>query len=83
MPAISGQSATSRMWWWTTPQLTIRRKSLPLSPTVECTTYATLNLGMVGNFNRALELARGEYITTWSDDDLFHPDLIKAQRPDL
>lgn len=38
-----------------------------------------VNVGMVGNFNRCLDLARGEYITTWSDDDLFHPDLIETQ----
>lgn len=37
------------------------------------------NLGMVGNFNRCLDLARGQYIATWSDDDLFHPDLIETQ----
>jgi len=37
------------------------------------------NLGMTGNWNRCLELARGEYITIWSDDDIYYPDRIREQ----
>lgn len=38
-----------------------------------------VNLGMVGNWNRCLEVARGEYITLWHDDDLYYSDLLFNQ----
>ena len=34
------------------------------------------NIGIVPNWNRCLELARGEYLTIWSDDDLVTPDFV-------
>lgn len=35
------------------------------------------NIGMFGNFNRSLELARGEWVTILNDDDLLDPDCIQ------
>lgn len=34
------------------------------------------NIGMVGNWNRCIELARGKWITFLHDDDLFFPDFL-------
>ena len=34
------------------------------------------NIGMVPNFNKCLELAKGEYIKFLLSDDIFHPDLL-------
>ena len=36
------------------------------------------NLGMVGNVNRCVELATGEYISFLHDDDLLMPDYMKT-----
>jgi glycosyltransferase involved in cell wall biosynthesis len=35
------------------------------------------NLGMIGNWNRLLELANGDYFMLLSDDDLLHPRAIE------
>lgn len=35
------------------------------------------NLGMVGNWNRCLQIARGKYVTILHADDVFHKDMIK------
>ncbi|MFN8595224.1 MAG: glycosyltransferase [Anaerolineae bacterium] len=37
------------------------------------------NLGMVRNWNRCFELARGEYVTIWSDDDQYDAQLVAEQ----
>lgn len=34
------------------------------------------NIGMTGNWNRCIELARGEWISILHDDDLLHPDFL-------
>jgi glycosyltransferase involved in cell wall biosynthesis len=34
------------------------------------------NIGMVPNFNKCLELAKGEYIKFLLSDDIFHPELL-------
>lgn len=34
------------------------------------------NLGMVGNWNRGIELARGKYVTILHDDDWVEPDFL-------
>lgn len=34
-------------------------------------------LGLFGNYNNCLERARGEYIKTFAQDDLLHPDIIR------
>jgi glycosyltransferase involved in cell wall biosynthesis len=39
------------------------------------------NLGVVGNFNRCLELANGEYIKLLCADDKFHPQLLEKYVP--
>jgi abequosyltransferase len=36
------------------------------------------NKGLDGNFDRAIELARGDYCWLTSDDDLFHPGAVAA-----
>lgn len=38
---------------------------------------STVNLGMTGNWNRCLELARGEILTFLHDDDLLHPHFLR------
>ncbi len=40
---------------------------------------SAVNVGPVGNFNRCLELARGEYIKILCADDLLYPDCLKRQ----
>lgn len=35
------------------------------------------NLGMFGNWNRCIELARGEWVTLLHDDDLLIPNYLK------
>ncbi len=35
------------------------------------------NLGLVGNFNRCLELAKGEYVCIWHHDDVMLPDNLE------
>ncbi|WP_132054597.1 glycosyltransferase family 2 protein [Pseudocnuella soli] len=35
------------------------------------------NLGMVGNFNRCLELAQGKYLKFLMSDDKFHPEILE------
>ncbi len=37
------------------------------------------NLGMVGNWNRALDLARGDRVTLWHDDDVYYPELLQCE----
>ena len=37
------------------------------------------DLGMVGNWNRCIELARGELIANLADDDLMLPDRLARQ----
>ncbi|MFN8595222.1 MAG: glycosyltransferase [Anaerolineae bacterium] len=37
------------------------------------------NLGMVGNWNRALELAQGDFVTLWHDDDVYYPELLQFE----
>lgn len=37
------------------------------------------NVGMIGNFERCLSLARGEYFTIVCSDDVPHPGLVAAQ----
>ena len=39
---------------------------------------AGTNVGMVRNFNRALALARGEYVAMVCDDDPVYPDMLKT-----
>jgi glycosyltransferase involved in cell wall biosynthesis len=34
------------------------------------------NLGLVGNFNRCVELARGEFVALLHDDDLYLPEML-------
>jgi glycosyltransferase involved in cell wall biosynthesis len=34
------------------------------------------NIGMFGNWNRCIELARGEWLTILNDDDLLDPDFV-------
>lgn len=41
------------------------------------------NLGMFGNFNRAIQLARGEWLTILNDDDLLEPDCLKLLMAEL
>lgn len=35
------------------------------------------NLGVFGNFNRCIKVARGEWLTILNDDDLLEPDYLK------
>ncbi len=35
------------------------------------------NLGMTGNWNRCIELAKGKWITILHDDDLLYPDFLR------
>lgn len=35
------------------------------------------NIGMFGNWNRCIELAKGEYFTNLNDDDLLHPNYLE------
>ncbi len=35
------------------------------------------NLGLLGNFNRCLELSKGEYVCIWHHDDVMLPDNLK------
>ena len=35
------------------------------------------NLGLAGNFNRCLELAKGEYVCIWHHDDVMLPDNLE------
>ena len=37
------------------------------------------NLGLMGNFNRCLELAEGEYVYIWHHDDVMLPDNLKLK----
>lgn len=37
------------------------------------------NIGVVGNMNKCLEAARGEYIKILCDDDLLYPDALEKQ----
>ncbi len=37
------------------------------------------NLGLVGNFNRCLEHAKGEYVCIWHHDDVMLPDNLKLK----
>jgi len=39
------------------------------------------NLGMAGNWNRCLELARGQWVTILHDDDLVAPGLLRSIEP--
>jgi glycosyltransferase involved in cell wall biosynthesis len=39
----------------------------------------TQNLGLVGNWNRCLELAQGKYITIFHQDDVMFPENLKRQ----
>lgn len=39
------------------------------------------NIGLVGNFNKCLEYARGEYIKYICSDDKFHPELLQKYVP--
>lgn len=39
------------------------------------------NLGMFGNFNRCLELARAEWVAFLHDDDLLYPDYLRKLKP--
>lgn len=63
--------------------------SLPSSPAhpLRYCVNAT-NIGMFGNWNRCIELARGEWVTLLNDDDLLRPDYLQrmmallAKRPD-
>ncbi len=43
------------------------------------------NIGLVGNFNQCLALAKGEYVTVFHDDDLMLPDnlVVKVRALDL
>jgi GT2 family glycosyltransferase len=41
------------------------------------------NLGMFGNFNRAVELARSEWLTILNDDDLLDPDFLSLAFAEL
>lgn len=34
------------------------------------------NIGMFGNWNRCIELARGDFLTILNDDDLLHPEWL-------
>lgn len=36
------------------------------------------NIGMIGNWNRGIELARGEWIVLLHDDDILHPDFLAS-----
>lgn len=48
-------------------------------PSERITVYQNLsNIGMWGNMNRVLELARGEWILILCDDDLLKPNAIRA-----
>jgi glycosyltransferase involved in cell wall biosynthesis len=35
-----------------------------------------INIGMTGNWNRCIELARGEWISILHDDDILHPEFL-------
>lgn len=35
------------------------------------------NLGIIGNWNRAIELSKGEYIIIFHDDDIMYPTLLE------
>lgn len=37
------------------------------------------NLGLVGNHNRCLELARGEYVNIWHHDDVMFPENLASK----
>lgn len=37
------------------------------------------NLGMVGNWNRCLELATGTYIAIFHDDDIYEPNILETE----
>ncbi|QLQ08034.1 MAG: glycosyltransferase [Anaerolineae bacterium] len=38
------------------------------------------NLGLVGNWNRCIELAQGRYITIFHQDDVMHPDNLALKQ---
>lgn len=63
--------------------------SLPASATRRLRYYVNArNIGMFGNWNRCIELARGEWVTLLNDDDLLRPTYLArmtallAGRPD-
>jgi glycosyl transferase family 2 len=37
-----------------------------------------VNIGMIGNFNRALALTRSEYVVLLPDDDILYPDHLRS-----
>lgn len=41
----------------------------------------TKNLGMTGNWNKGIELARGEWITILHDDDMLYPEFLMSIKP--
>lgn len=41
------------------------------------------NIGMFGNWNRCIELARGEWVSILNDDDLLMKDWMKSMAPHL
>lgn len=41
------------------------------------------NIGLIGNFNKCLEYARGEYIKFLCSDDLLHPECLELMVPHL
>ena len=51
--------------------------SLPISPAVPIRYFVNrTNIGMFGNWNRCIELARGSWMTILNDDDLLRPNFL-------
>jgi glycosyltransferase involved in cell wall biosynthesis len=55
------------------PKPTMRRRSV--DPRVRLVTNST-NRGLVGNWNRCLDLASGDWIKFVFQDDTIHPDCL-------
>jgi len=63
---------------------------LPQSPRVGLRYYCNAeNIGMFGNWNRCIELARGDWVTLLNDDDLLRPEYLPqtmdmiSRRPEI
>lgn len=65
-------------------------QSLPANPLVPIRYFSNReNIGMFGNWNRCIELARGSWMTILNDDDLLRPNFLKrsfkaiGRRPEI
>ena len=78
-PRSSRRIATSRSWSSTTTRPTARSRASGhwRSRTLASALRELPNLGVYGNFNRALALSRGRYIKFLCADDVLEPDCVE------